>query len=79
MDAVLLLVASFIFGLTSVESFSAREVYAVDMRQENAFLRLGGIKGRAITKGFENSIVVTTMAYGIQQAGQWNLMQNTKQ
>ena len=39
--------------------------------RENAFLKLGNIKGNATTKGFENQIVFQSMSYGISQAGEW--------
>ena len=39
--------------------------------QERIFLRLGNIKGRATTKGFNDQIVVETLAYQINQAGEW--------
>lgn len=40
-------------------------------KQENAFLKLGNIKGRATTPQFINQIVFLSMSYGIQQAGEW--------
>lgn len=39
--------------------------------QENAFLKLGNIKGKAQTKGFEDQIVFQSMSYGIHQGGEW--------
>jgi type VI secretion system secreted protein Hcp len=40
-------------------------------RQENAFLKLGNIKGKAETKGFKDQVVFQSMSYSIHQAGQW--------
>jgi type VI secretion system secreted protein Hcp len=40
-------------------------------QQENAFLKLGNIKGKAQTKGFIDQIVIQSMSYGIHQAGEW--------
>ena len=42
-----------------------------DLKQENAFLKLGNIKGKASTKGFENQIVFQSMSYAISQSGEW--------
>jgi len=38
---------------------------------ENAFLKLGDIKGQATTKGYEDQIVVQSMSYGLHQASTW--------
>ena len=40
-------------------------------QRENAFLKLGSIKGNATTKGFEDQIVFQSMSYGVSQAGEW--------
>lgn len=40
-------------------------------KQENAFLKIGNIKGKATTKGFSDQIVFQSMSYGVQQAGEW--------
>ena len=42
-----------------------------ELKQENAFLKLGSIKGKGTTKGFENQIVFQSMSYGVNQAGEW--------
>lgn len=39
-------------------------------QRENAFLKLGDIKGNATTKGFKKQIVLQSMSYGISQAGE---------
>jgi type VI secretion system Hcp family effector len=44
---------------------------AVPQAQELIFLKIGNIKGQAITKGFENAIVIHDFAYQISQGGQW--------
>jgi type VI secretion system secreted protein Hcp len=44
---------------------------AAGNKQENAFLKLGSIKGKAETKGFTDQIVFQSMSYSVQQAGEW--------
>lgn len=39
--------------------------------QENAFLKLGSIKGKATTDGYKDQIVFTSMSFGVAQAGEW--------
>jgi type VI secretion system secreted protein Hcp len=41
------------------------------MNNETAFVKLGSIKGKAVTKGFEDWIVFQSMSFGIQQSGEW--------
>lgn len=41
------------------------------VKQENAFLKLGNIKGKAETKGFTDQIVFQSMSYSVHQAGEW--------
>jgi type VI secretion system secreted protein Hcp len=41
------------------------------INNENAFIKLGSIKGKAVTKGFEDWIVFQSMSFGIQQSGEW--------
>jgi type VI secretion system secreted protein Hcp len=41
------------------------------LKQENAFLKLGNIKGKAETKGFQDQIVFQSMSYSVHQAGEW--------
>ena len=42
-----------------------------EMRQENAFLKLGDVKGKATTDKFKDQIVFQSMSYGVNQAGEW--------
>jgi len=44
---------------------------AAALKQENAFLKLGSIKGKAETKGFQDQIVFQSMSYSVHQAGEW--------
>jgi type VI secretion system secreted protein Hcp len=44
---------------------------ATGNKQENAFLKLGNIKGKAETKGFTDQIVFQSMSYSVHQAGEW--------
>jgi type VI secretion system secreted protein Hcp len=39
--------------------------------QENAFLKMGSLKGKATTKGYEDQIVFQSMSFGVSQAGEW--------
>lgn len=39
--------------------------------QEHLFLKLGDIKGKATTAGFEDQIVLQSLSYGISQGGSW--------
>jgi type VI secretion system secreted protein Hcp len=39
--------------------------------QENAFLKLGEIKGKATTTGFEKQVVIQSMSFGVSQSGEW--------
>ena len=41
------------------------------LKQENAFLKLGNVKGKAETKGFQDQIVFQSMSYSVHQAGEW--------
>jgi type VI secretion system secreted protein Hcp len=41
------------------------------LQQENAFLKLGDIKGKATTDKFKDQIVFQSMSYGVHQAGEW--------
>jgi type VI secretion system secreted protein Hcp len=41
------------------------------LQQENAFLKLGSIKGKATTDKFKDQIVFQSMSYGVHQAGEW--------
>ena len=41
------------------------------MKQEYLFLKLGDIKGKATTVGFEDQIVLQNISYGISQGGTW--------
>ena len=42
-----------------------------ETRQENAFLKLGDIKGKATTEKFKDQIVFNSMGYGVMQSGEW--------
>lgn len=42
-----------------------------EMRQENAFLKLGDIKGKATTDKYKDQIVFQSMSYGVNQGGEW--------
>ena len=42
-----------------------------ETRQENAFLKLGDIKGKATTDKFKDQIVFQSMSYGLNQSGEW--------
>lgn len=42
-----------------------------EVRQENAFLKLGNVKGEATTEKFKDQIVFQSMSYGVDQAGEW--------
>ena len=44
---------------------------AVGVRQENIFLKLGPIRGKAETKGYQDQIVIDRISYGITQKGAW--------
>ncbi len=39
--------------------------------QENAFLKLGSIKGKATTQGYVDQIVFQSMSFGVAQSGEW--------
>jgi len=39
--------------------------------QENAFLKLGSIIGKSTTTGFEKQIVLQSIQFGVNQAGEW--------
>lgn len=42
-----------------------------ETKQENAFLKLGDIKGKATTDKFKDQIVFNSMGYGLMQSGEW--------
>ncbi len=42
-----------------------------EIKQENAFLKLGSIKGKATTDKYKDQIVFQSMTYGVSQAGEW--------
>ena len=42
-----------------------------EMRQENAFLKLGDIKGKATTDKYKDQIVFQSISYGVNQGGEW--------
>ena len=62
-------------GLVSVMAlfapFLVPDAAAPLIQLENAFLKLGNIKGKAITQGFQDQIVFLNMSYQITQQGKW--------
>jgi type VI secretion system secreted protein Hcp len=62
----IVIATALLLGVTSPSSGIAAVV-----RQENAFLKLGAIKGKAKTDKFADQIVFQSMSYGVNQAGEW--------
>src|SRR5688572_26342087 len=42
-----------------------------EMKQENAFLKLGDVKGKATTDKYKDQIVSQNMSYEVNQSGEW--------